>query len=439
MCEGAAVRDEPAVRRESVGGEGPAWRGEPAADGAVGECSADRQVWPRPGGRGRVVRRVSRLVELEPLPRAPEPGEAFAGARFVLVDDGCGIAVELGDLLERRGAEVRTLPDVDGPCDGLVHLAALRPGAAAVLPWAFAGIGRALEGEPRWLVLASGAGGTFGQGFAGGAAGDPAPGAGLRGLARTLARERPEALVRALDMDTDDTPRAIARRIMAELLAPDGPVAVGHRGGVRRGLELLPSEPPDGAPDLGRDAVVVLTGGEHEVVARTALELARTSGCHIELMGRTPEQDVRLMREHAASVRYHVGDARDAQAVRSLVENVQLTHRRLDGVIHAAGFAETPGGLEEAYRARVDGAAALAQAVPSGVGFFAVLCGLRGDDMQAGDDACAMLAHAWRRRLRGRTLVAGLGAVDPGAAAAALVREIGAGDETHVLLTGDDR
>ncbi|MEU5993009.1 beta-ketoacyl synthase N-terminal-like domain-containing protein [Spirillospora sp. NPDC047418] len=465
------------------GGPAPAARDEPPAAGAEEERRedhpappqdagtvprmrrADRQVWPSPEARAarRPARRVPRVVDLDPLPAPPESGTAFAGRSFVLVDDGCGIALELGDLLERHGARVRTPQDVDGPCDGLVHLAALRPGAAGVLPGAFAGIGRAVTGGLRWLVLASGAGGRFGHGFHGGGIGDPAPGAGLRGLARTLANEYPEALVRALDLDTKDTPRAIARRIMAELLAPDAPVVVGHEGGLRHGLELLPAEPlGDGAPDLGRDAVVLLTGGEHEVTARTALELARTTGCHIELMARASGRDLRpeALEEHAASVRFHAGDARDPQAVRSVAENVQLTHRRLDGVIHAAALGEAPRDLENTYRAKVDGAAALARAVRPDLGFFAVLCGLagvRGDRGRAGDaaaeDACGTLAHLWRRRLRGRVLVAGLGPwpdggtdpgggaapIDPGAAAAALLREIARGDETHVVLTGDVR
>ncbi|NVI88029.1 nitronate monooxygenase [Actinomadura sp. BRA 177] len=406
----------------------------------------DRQVWPRPEVRvaRRVVRRIPRMMDLDPLPMPPESGTAFAGRRFVVVDDGCGIALELGDLLERHGAEVRTPQDVDGPCDGLVHLAALRPAAKSVLPSAFAGIGRALSGELRWLVLA---GGTFGHGFRGGI-GDPAPEAGLRGLARMLAHEYPEALVRALDLDTKDTPRAIARRIMAELLTAEAPVVVAHEGGRRRGLQLLPSEPPqgEGVPKLGPDGVVLLTGGEHEVIVRAALELARTSGCHIELMGRT--QDIPdALEEHAASVRYHAGDARDAQAVRNVAENVQMAHRRLDGVIHTAG-GEMPESLGDAYRAKVDSASALAQTVMPDVGFFAVLCGLAGvhDQGQAGDaaadDACGTLAHVWRRRLRGRVLVAGLGPdglVDPDAAAAALLREIACGDEAHVVLTGEVR
>ncbi len=422
----------------------------------------DTQVWPRPGGRvaRQVVRSVPRVVDLDPLPAPPDSGTVFAGRRFLLVDDGCGIALELGDLLERHGAEVRTPTDVDGPCDGLVHLAALRPGAASVLPGGFAGIQRALDGGLRWLVLASGAGGTFGHRFRGGGVGDPAPGAGLRGLARTVAEEHPEVLVRAVDMDTKETPRAIAQRVMAELLAAEAPVVVGHENGLRHGLELLPAEPLGEGPalSLGRDGVVLLTGAEHEVTVCVARELARTSGCHIELAGGAAEENLRLgdLRELAASVRYHAVD--DPQALRRVVEDVYLTHRRLDGVVHGAALPGTADSPERAYQVKVDGAVALVQAVRPDLGFLAVLCGLAGVTGERGragdaaaDDACGTLAHVWRARLRGRVLAASLGPwavdgaepcgvpLDPDAGAAALLREIAHGGETHVVLTGDDR
>ncbi|MFG1854991.1 beta-ketoacyl synthase N-terminal-like domain-containing protein [Actinomadura geliboluensis] len=434
-----------------------------AADAGVPRMRrVDTQVWPRPGGRvaRQVVRSVPRVVDLDPLPVPPDSGTVFAGRRFLLVDDGCGIALELGDLLERHGAEVRTPTDVDGPCDGLVHLAALRPGAASVLPGGFAGIQRALDGGLRWLVLASGAGGTFGHRFRGGGVGDPAPGAGLRGLARTVAEEHPEALVRAVDMDTKETPRAIAQRVMAELLAAEVPVVVGHENGLRHGLELLPAEPLGEGPalSLGRDGVVLLTGAEHEVTVCVARELARTSGCHIELAGGAAEENLRLgdLRELAASVRYHAVD--DPQALGRVVEDVYLAHRRLDGVVHGAALPGAADSPERAYQVKVDGAVALVQAVRPDLGFLAVLCGLAGLTGERGragdaaaDDACGTLAHVWRARLRGRVLAASLGPwavdgaepcgvpLDPDAGAAALLREIAHGGETHVVLTGDDR
>ncbi|WP_149262262.1 type I polyketide synthase [Actinomadura sp. K4S16] len=519
---------EPAVTESAV-------RESAVPEAAALEPSVARPA--RPGGHAgtahlpkvptapRVVRQVPRVVELDALPVPPESGTVFAGRRFLVVDDGCGVALELADLLERHGARVRVAPDVDGPCDGLVHLAALRPGATRALPRAFGGVRQALVGGLRWLVLASGAGEASGRRSGGGAIGDPGPGAGLRGLARTAALEYPETLVRALDVDTEATPRVIAQRILAELLAAEAPVVVGYEGGLRRGLDLVPAEPPAGdAPDLGPDGVVLLTGGARGITARVALEFARTSGCHIELVGRTPEpagapefpvaedeaglrralvargeerpaeieatvrrilaergirRTLAALREHAASVRYHAADVRDPAAVRAVVDDVYRRHRRLDGVVHGAGVAEdrlirdkTPESFARVYRTKVDGAAALVQAVHPGLGFFVVFGGLAGvhghpgqADRAAAGDACGTLAHVWRARLRGRVLVAdwgpwagdgmgggaggaaspelvreyarrGIGLIDPGAGAAALLREIAHGDGTRVVLTG---
>ncbi|GAA4237585.1 hypothetical protein GCM10022254_50030 [Actinomadura meridiana] len=419
-------------------------------------ATTDRQVWPR-AERCEVVRQVPRVVELDALPPPPESGTVFAGRHFHIVDDECGIAPELARMLGRLGAQVRTLPETDGACDGLIQLAALRPAAAPVLPGMYEGVRRALAGGLRWLAVASGAGGTFGRRFEGGGAGDPAPGAGLPGLARTVALEHPEVLVRAVDVDTEATPRAIAQRILAEVLNADGPIVVGHGNGQRYGMSLVPAE-LDGEPEppVGPDGVVLLTGGACDVTARIARELARTTRCHVEVMGREGETErtLAMVREHAASVRYHAADVRDPRAVRGVVDGVYARHGRLDGVVHGAGFAQdrdagdaTPESFERVYRTQVDGASALVQAVRPDLGFFAVLAGAPGDrgraDRAAADDACGTLANVWRTRLRGRVVVTAWGpwadAGTPPPEATALLREIAHGDETQVVFAGGDR
>ncbi|MEU5882284.1 SDR family NAD(P)-dependent oxidoreductase [Spirillospora sp. NPDC047279] len=427
------------------------------------------------------VRQIIRMADLPPLP-APEPMPGlFAGRRFVIVDDGCGIALELADLLEQQGAQVRTPLEPEGGCDGLIHLAALRPGGGPVLPGAYGGIREVmLGGGLRWLVFASGAGGTFGRRFDGSGIGDPSPGAGLRGLARTLAQEYPEVLVRAVDVDTKDSPRAVALRILGEMLVAEAPVEVGYDGDQRRTLTVAPVELPAPAPDvpgdapahgldLGTGGVVLLTGGARGITARLALELARTTGCHIELVGRTPEpgaedpavaaatdevalrralvaqggrtpaeieaairrilaeREVRgtleALRGAAASVRYHAADVRDPQAVRAVVEDVYARHGRLDGVVHGAGLLEdrlvrdkAPESFDRVYRTKVDGAGALVAAVRSDLRFFVVfgsisgIYGNRGQaDYAAANDACDTLARVWRTELGGKVLVADWG------------------------------
>ncbi|MFD0902494.1 SDR family NAD(P)-dependent oxidoreductase [Actinomadura sediminis] len=442
-----------------------------------------------------IGRFVVRDTVLDPLPLPSDSGTAFTGRRFIVVDDGCGVAVELADALERFGARVRTPLEVDGACDGLVHLGALRPAGAAVLPEAYGEIRRALLGGLRWFVAVGGAGGTSERRFGGGA-GEPGPGAGLRGLARTVAREFPETMVRAVDVDTGETPRMIALRIMAELLAADAPVTVGYEGERRRTPALVPVElAGDARVPVGPDGVVLLTGGARGVPARVARELARTAGCHLEVVGRTPEpvgrtvfsealdeaalrralvaegtrgpeeieetirrilaerevqENLDALRVRAASVRYHAGDVRDARFIRNVVEDVYVRHGRLDGVVHGAGVAEgrlvrdkSPESFERAYRTKVDGAAALAAAVRPDVGFFVVLGAASGRvpaDRAAADDACEALARGWRTRLDGRVLVADLAPpLDGEPAVAALFREIAHGDETRVVFSGPVR
>ncbi|MEU9020006.1 SDR family NAD(P)-dependent oxidoreductase [Actinomadura sp. NPDC048394] len=468
----AALGGEDAQAGLFARGGTPARRGPAERDGET--ATGARRVLAgrvRPSGERarRVVRQVVRTADLEALPVPADTGTAFDGRTFVVVDDGCGVALELADLLERHGARVRTPLDVDGECDGLVHLAALRPGATAVLPDAYAGIRDALARGLRWLVVASGAGGTFGRAFDGGGIGDPGPGAGLRGLARTVAQEYPDTLVRAVDVDTKDTPRAIALRILAELLDARGPVVVGHEGELRHTTRVVPVElRGEARVPLERDGVVLLTGGARGVTARVALELARTTGCHIEVMGRTlepvgpasfpdvpdeaglrralvaqggrrpaeieatvrrilAEREIRAnldaLKEHAASVRYHAGDVREPRVVRDVVDRVYLRHGRLDGVVHGAGIVEDrlvrdkePQSFERVYRTKVDGASALAAAVKPDVGFFVVfgsVAGVHGNrgqaDYAAANEACDTLAHVWRTRLRGRVLVADWG------------------------------
>ncbi len=169
-------------------------------------------------------------------------------------------------------------------------------------------------------------------------------------------------------------------------------------------------------------------------------------------------------------MRYHVADVRDASAVRSIVQDVYARHGRLDGVVHGAGLLEdrlvrdkAPESFTRVYRTKVDGACALAAAVRPDVGFFVVfgsvsgVYGNRGQaDYAAANDACDTLARVWRTRLQGRVLVAdwgpwagggmvspelareyagrGVALLEPGAAVAALLREIAAGEDVQVIF-----
>ncbi|MEY2226436.1 SDR family NAD(P)-dependent oxidoreductase [Streptomyces sp. BF23-19] len=377
--------------------------------------------------------RLSRLrVDLLPVPLAETAPEALRGLRIALVEDGQGIARTLATALEDLGAEPTILPEAEPGFDGLVDLSALRPTADPVLPDAFPGLREALTtGTPRLLLVT--APGTAG--------------AGLHGFARSAALEFPGTLVRAVDIHPKEDPERIAAQLVAELSGGDGsnddsgngtggtsdtgaPTSVGYTAESTRVARLpvpaplpathapeAPGAPgaPDGPPPLDPGSVVLLTGGARGITARTALALARTTGCHVELLGRTPEppaetdefgqaqdrvalraaliaaglrtpaeieaaasrilaeREVRTtlaaLRTTAASVRYHCADVTDERAVRAVVADVRARHGRLDGIVHGAGVLrdgllrdKRPADFAAVFTTKVTGARHLAAA-----------------------------------------------------------------------------
>jgi NAD(P)-dependent dehydrogenase (short-subunit alcohol dehydrogenase family) len=290
---------------------------------------------------------------------------------------------------------------------------------------------------------------------------------GLRGLIRTVAAEYPGVLARAVDVEAKSSPREIAAQLLTELSVPAGPSVVGYLAGRRTGLRVVEVAPPGtglaGSPGLGlnSDSVVLLTGGARGITAAAALALARATGCHIELIGRTPPpgpadpeldtadpvalrqvliargglngrrgpreieaETARLLRERqvrgtldrlratAASVRYHAADVRDAASVGAVLADVYARFGRIDGVIHGAGVVEdrliadkTPDSFTRVYRTKVDGARALAAGLRGDVRFlvlFGSVSGVFGNrgqaDYAAANDALDALARHWSLR-----------------------------------------
>ncbi|OPC84875.1 type I polyketide synthase [Embleya scabrispora] len=365
---------------------------------------------------GRPTRHVVECVPIEEPP-APAPGDVegpspegrLRGRRVVLVEDGGGIAWALADALAAHGvvveARARDRVEVEAGADPgwaevdtLVHLGALADGPDPVFPDAFPLLRDALVAGVRQVFLVTAGGGRFGRGPE--AAGpDPVPGAGLAGFARAAALEYPDRVVRVLDLDAKAEPAGLAHRLLTELgrtperPEPGAPVLLGLAGEHRVTLRPRPAPLPD-LPPADRDAllrerigpasVVLLTGGARGITARAAIGLARATGCHIELLGRTgldedpePEataaapdapalraaliasgmreparieaESTRILHrrevratlaeaaEHAASVRLHAADVTDADAVRRVLAGIAERHGRLDGIVHGAG------------------------------------------------------------------------------------------------------
>lgn len=409
------------------------------------------------------------LVDVAGLPALAASSEAsLAGRRIAIVGDGVGIALELSMLLERRGAEVRLL-SLDQPIevtrnDALIHLAALDRGRPPLLPDGFAAIRDAILGGIGQLIVVTGSGGRFGRGpNANGVAG-----VGLPGLARTIACEFPDRRIRAVDVDPKEQPAHIAGYLLAELLSLDAPTAVGYAAGERVALQLCaaPLNPGlAGELTLGRDSVVLLTGGARGITAQVAIGLARAGAGHFELVGRTPppsgtedpltaaatdrmalrrvlaqaggrtpaqieavtsqvlaHREIRATLAQlsglAASVRYSAVDVRDPAAMSALVQDVYQRHGRLDGIVHGAGVLadrlladKSPEEFTRVWETKVDGARALASAVRDDLRFlvlFGSVSGVFGNrgqvDYAAANDALDTLARIWAGRTRGRVV-----------------------------------
>ncbi|MER6199204.1 SDR family NAD(P)-dependent oxidoreductase [Streptomyces sp. NPDC001586] len=343
-------------------------------------------------------------VETAPAPTPTPDPEALHGLRIGVVDDGQGLARALSTALRAHGAEPHPLAEPEPGFDGIVDLTALRTGSEPVLPQLFPALRRTLTGGTHRLLLVTAPG---------------TPAAGLHGFARSAALEFPGTLIRAVDVHPKEAPEQIAAQLLAELGCDSSHASVGYTPeGTRTTRTPVPSPlpPAEGAAQpLGPDSVVLLTGGARGITARTALALARSTGCHVELLGRTPEpaaatdeftqaQDrvalraaliaaglrtpaeieaaaSRILAERevratlaaltasAASVRYHCADVTDEQAVRAVVSDVRERHGRLDGIVHGAGVLrdgllsdKQPADFADVFTTKVTGARHLAAA-----------------------------------------------------------------------------
>lgn len=469
------------------------------------------------------------LPRLVPLPdTTPEPTTTLAGATFVITGD-TPVAEQLAEQLGGCGASVRVATRTDAPAcaagaDGLILLDGLAGTGAPLLPEIFPLIKETLAARPRWLLAAA----------------DPAAvhADGLRGLFRAIGREHPLLTARLVVTASSQDPALLARHLVEELLLASAAPVVVRGDGIRSAPEWVaePVEGPaaDGAgwpaqAALDRGSVVVLFGGARGITTSFA-RAAAEAGCRLELVGRTPladgpedprlasardlaelraalaatggrsaadvdraARDVLARREVAATVReltelggevrYHVLDARHADAVHNLLATIHDTHGRIDGVVHAAGVIEDklvadkdPESFNRVFATKVDAAHAILAALdklacaPRFVvlyGSISACYGNRGQsDYAAANDALESLGQRWAAATGNRCLTVhwgpwaptrahggmvsaelardyarrGIGLIDPQQGALALLQELAQGDPglTSVVYTASE-
>ncbi len=380
--------------------------------------------------------------------------------RFVITDDGQGLAPSLAARLRLRGASAAIVPwlpaTVDaGACDGLIHLGSLhRAGddAKATFPL----LRDALLAGTRQLVLAT------------------RPHGGIAGLAKCAAREFPALRVCAVTVDPAEPVNDIVAGIETLLSSTADLRAVTSRAGRLTRQLAVPAPLPGSiaaAPALTRESVVLITGGARGITAAAAIALAQRTQCRIELVGRSPlpvaaespvtagalsarelrtvllaqdpgarpaeieklakrllaDRDIRStlaqIRAAGSEVSYTALDVREGAAFAAHIEGLYERHGRIDGVIHGAGVIEdrlirdkTPESFARVFDTKVNAATVLHAKIRKDVGFVVFFSsissafGNRGQvDYAAANDVLDRLAHTWQAQIAGRVVAVNWG------------------------------
>jgi NAD(P)-dependent dehydrogenase (short-subunit alcohol dehydrogenase family)/acyl carrier protein len=389
---------------------------------AAGSTSAPPAVVADVSDADRVPRRVPVPTIRPPLGACVATGvQLQAGTRVVVASDRGGVGAALAEQLTKRGVEVLAIddrPDADtliaridgwlasGPIHGVFWLVALdhegaidemdlatwREAARVRVKLLYATMRRLYDQISRtgtFLLTATRLGGRHGYDEAGAYA--PLGGA-VTGFTKAFARERPDAVVKAMDVGPAAAPGEVADLLVEETLRDPGAVEVGHADELRWTVTLEERPAADGGEGmvLGRDTVFVVTGAAGGIVSAITQDLAGASGGIFHLLDLTPTPDpddpdigrfatdkeglkadligrlrtagerptpvmverelARIERQAAAraaidAVRaaggqayYHSVDLTDGHAVARVIGEVAVGDGRIDVLLHAAGL-----------------------------------------------------------------------------------------------------
>jgi NAD(P)-dependent dehydrogenase (short-subunit alcohol dehydrogenase family) len=342
-------------------------------------------------------------------------------SRVLVATDAGGVGDALADRLEALGATVVTLDlersadeieaavsaaRADGAIQGVFWLPALdrEPpmGDLDLDAWrellrrrvkllytTMRALGDDVGPAGTFLVAATRLGGRHGYDPAGAVA--PMGGA-VSGFTKAFRRERPGALVKAVDLPLGREAATVADALVDECRRDPGCVEVGHDDRRHRwtvGLVEQPAAAGSGLT-LGPESVFVVTGAAGSIVSAITTDLAAASGGTFHLLDLTPEPSTadadiarfafdrdglkndlidrmkadgervtpvmverelarieRLAAARAAidaveaaggTVHYHAVDLTDPVAVGTVVEDIRSRHDRVDALIHAAGL-----------------------------------------------------------------------------------------------------
>ncbi len=403
-------------RSNGAGRKAPPAPPTPAAAAPTMTIAADMKA------ADRVRRRVPVPILRPALTMCKQTGVALGpGCRVIVMPDGGGVDDALARLLETLGAQVLRVDKAAdtksiaacldawiaaGPVHGVYWLPALDHegdlAAMAIGTWreAIRVRVKALYATMRtlfeqiatpgtFLVSATRLGGQHGYDEAGAFA---PLGGGVAGFTKTYKRERPGALVKAVDFGIDEDPAEIAERLIEETLRDPGAVEVGYKAGLRWSVGLEEQPAADGQPGLtlNNDSVFVITGAAGSIVSAITADLAAASGGTFYLLDLVPEPDpnnpdlerfvtdkeglkrdlfariqargeratpglvekelaaleraraarsaIQAVRGSGGTVRYFRVDLRDEAGVAAVVDEIRERSGRIDVLMHAAGL-----------------------------------------------------------------------------------------------------
>ncbi len=303
--------------------------------------------------RGGLVRRVV-VAESRAAPCQATPG--FEGRSVELVADRRGVAEPLAEQLSAIGWRVGVVDAISGEAEAVVWLRGLdapdhdpsegiRSAREAFLSLQAAG--PRLRESGGGLVTVQDTGGDF---LLSGAAGARAWSGGLPALLKTAAREWPEVMVKAIDLDTRHRLAGeLAEDLFTELTQGGRLAEVGLRPGGQRLVPVVRSrDPGPGGRPLAAGTVVLASGGGRGITAACLVALAARSPLRIAILGTTPpgDEDVRgrevaatleAIRAAGSEARWVACDVAVAAAVAGAVAEVRAVWGPIGVLVHGAG------------------------------------------------------------------------------------------------------
>jgi acyl carrier protein len=232
-------------------------------------------------------RRVPVAVVRPPLEQCEPTGIALGeGSRVIVAADRGGVAGVLTTRLRKLGVEVLA-PGAEGAIDGVFWLPALdvepafgeldadtwRSGLDARVKQ-LAILMRELP-ETTFLITGTRLGGRHGYDADGATS---VMGGAVTGFAKALHRERPAALVKAVDLAPGRKTAEPAEQLLDEALRDPGALEIGYADGLRWTVAVTEESAPPSTVTLTPETTFVVTGAAGSIVSAIVADLAQAAG-----------------------------------------------------------------------------------------------------------------------------------------------------------------